>query len=469
MFNVLNLSTGEFLKNDNGSIRTFESGESAATIAAGYSESMGQKFQVRRAVVRQVEESDWRERERLRFESGWYESPSWLSSCPVVLSPEHYLHVSRIDRASIAFTKSPDRGLADIQTRISVFGYLTQYCNFSESDARFWAGVHAENYAPNCLKFARTADQIIDIYQRGARESGVSSCMTHDLRDYASSVHPLTPYGDSDLALAFLESDEGKVIARCIVWPERKIRSRLYGDFDKLARALSDAGFVEGSLEGARIRRIADSDTGRLVLPYLDSVRRVKKLDSDWLLISSRGNVVADRTDGLESGFCCSGCGDETDEDGLWSVHFSESRSSQWCEHCRDGSATYCENHDIYVRNDNVVTVDGEATPDWCLDDANLCEWSGEYTTESVETVLMLQSWRGGREFVTQIWSQTAIDSHGFKCRIDGNFYADSCLVLDDWSDLPRSRFTYPNDVPVGFSGNIVWEDIRQMLLNMRA
>ena len=53
MFNVLNLSTGEFLKNDDGSILTFESGESAATIASGYSESMGQKFQVRRAIVRQ--------------------------------------------------------------------------------------------------------------------------------------------------------------------------------------------------------------------------------------------------------------------------------------------------------------------------------------------------------------------------------------------------------------------------------
>ena len=468
MFNVLNLSTGEFLKNDDGSIRTFESGESAATIAAGYSESMGQKFQVRRAVVRQVEESDWRKRERERFESGWYESPSWLSSCPVVLPPHHYLHVSRIDRASIAFTKSPDRGLADIQTRISVFGYLTQYCNFSESDARFWAGVHAENYAEYKLNFAETAEDIISVYMRGAEESGISSCMTHDSDDYRSSVHPLTPYGDSDLSLAYLVRDE-KVIARCMVWQERKIYSRLYGDGSKMADALKVAGFVDGSFEGARIRRIADSDTGRLVLPYLDSVRRVQKLDSDWLLVSSQGDILADRTDGLESGFCCSGCGDETDEDDLASVYFSPSRSGEWCEHCRDGSATYCENHDIYVRNDNVVTVDGEATPDWYLDDANLCEWSGEYTTQSVETVLLLQSWRGGREFVTQIWSQSAIDCHGFKCRIDGNFYADSCLVLDDWSDLPRSRFTYPNDVPDGFSGNIVWEDIRQLTLNMRA
>ena len=468
MFNVLNLSTGEFLKNDDGSIRTFESGESAATIAAGYSESMGQKFQVRRAVVRQVEESDWRKRERERFESGWYESPSWLSSCPVVLPPHHYLHVSRIDRASIAFTKSPDRGLADIQTRISVFGYLTQYCNFSESDARFWAGVHAENYAEFKLCFAESAEDIIAVYMRGADESGISSCMTHDSDDYRSSVHPLTPYGDSDLSLAYLVRDK-KVIARCMVWQERKIYSRLYGDGSKMADALKVAGFVDGSFEGARIRRIADFDTGRLVLPYLDSVRRVKKLDSDWLLVSSQGDILADRTDGLESGFCCSGCGDETDEDDLASVYFSSSRSVEWCERCRDGSATYCENQEIYVRNDNVVTVDGEATPDWCLDDANLCEWSGEYTTESVETVRVLQQWRGGREFDTQSWSQGAIDRHGFKCRIDGNFYTDSCLVLDDWSDLPRSRFTYPNDVPLGFSGNIVWEDIRQMILNMRA
>lgn len=468
MFNVLNLSTGEFLKNDDGSIRTFESGDTAATIAAGYSESMGQKFQVRRAVVRQVEDSDWRKRERERFESGWYESPSWLSSCPVVLLADHFFHVSRIDRASVAFTKSPDRGLADIQTRISVFGYLTQYCNFSESDARFWAGVHAENYAEYKLNFAETAEDIISVYMRGAEESGISSCMTHDSDDYRSSVHPLTPYGDSDLSLAYLVRDE-KVIARCMVWQERKIYSRLYGDGSKMADALKVAGFVDGSFEGARIRRIADSDTGRLVLPYLDSVRRVQKLDSDWLLVSSQGDILADRTDGLESGFCCSGCGDETDEDDLASVYFSPSRSGEWCEHCRDGSATYCENHDIYVRNDNVVTVDGEATPDWYLDDANLCEWSGEYTTQSVETVLLLQSWRGGREFVTQIWSQSAIDCHGFKCRIDGNFYADSCLVLDDWSDLPRSRFTYPNDVPDGFSGNIVWEDIRQLTLNMRA
>jgi hypothetical protein len=468
MFNVLNLSTGDFLKNDDGSVRAFISGDTASIVANAMSEQSGLKWQVRKMIERQVAESDWRTRERSRFSSGFYVSPVWFQSVNFIIPVDHFVHVSREDKILLAYTKNDEKGLADIQTKISVVGYLTQYCGIGEGDARFWQNVHFENYADTKLEFAESVEDIIAVYMRGAEESGISSCMTHDSDDYRSSVHPLTPYGDSDLSLAYLVRDE-KVIARCMVWKENKIYSRLYGDGSKMADALKAAGFVDGSFEGAKIRRIDDADTGRLVLPYLDSVRRVKKLDLNWLLISSRGDVVADRTDGLESGFCCSGCGDETDEDDLRSVYFSASRSSQWCEHCRDGSATYCENHDIYVRNDNVMTVDGEATPDWCLDDANLCEWSGEYTTESVETVLMLQSWRGGREFVTQIWSQSAIDRHGFKCRIDGNFYADSCLVLDDWSDLPRSRFTYPNDVPVGFSGNIVWEDIRQMLLNMRA
>jgi len=368
----------------------------------------------------------------------------------------------------VAFTKSPDRGAADLQTRISVFGYLTQYCNLSEADARFWAGVHAEAYAETRLKFAHKAEEIIEIYRRAERESGVGSCMSHTLDSYASSVHPLTPYGDSDLSLAYLENAESKVIARCIVWTEKKIRTRLYGASDRLAQALAEAGYKSGELEGARIRAILDDDSGRLVLPYLDSVKVVRR-SGDWLVIDRNGNIAADRTNGLESGFECSGCGDECDSYDTEPVLIYRGHVSHWCESCRDSYAVWSEGADSYVRTDNSMQIDGEYFPDWWPDlhTVNYCEFSEEYTFSDLVPVFDVQLPQE-RDFVVSHWSVESVESQAFKCRIDGRYYVDSLGVLDSWSDQMRCRYVYPSDVPSDFDSGFEYRAVNNESLDLK-
>ena len=468
MFSILNLVTGAYLLASDGSIRVMESGDFAAMKAAQLTEDTGEKWQVRRAAAPAADGIDWRKRESDRFESGWYESPSWLSSCAVVIPADHYLHVSRSDRSVLAFTKSADRGAADIQSRISVFGYLTQYCLFTDENARFWAGVHSEAYAETRLKFARSAEEIIAIYRRADRESGVSSCMSHPAGDYSSSVHPLTPYGDSDLACAYLENKDGHVIARCMVWPDRMIRTRVYGASDRMAEALQESGYTYGDFDGAKIHAILDDDCGRLVLPYLDSIKIVRRAGDGWLVIDRNGDIKADSTCGLESGFECSGCGDEYERDDCEPVLLYRGHVSHWCESCRDSYAVWSEGADSYVRTDNAMTIDGESFPDWWPDlhNVNYCEFSDEYTFADVVPVFDVPL-PSEREFSFANWSLESIESRAFRCRIDGRLYVDSLRVFDSWSDLPRCRYIYPSDMPSDFDSGFEYRALNNESLNL--
>lgn len=298
----------------------------------------------------------WCMREEARFLLGEYAQLPWSEHLPPI--PNHYAHLSSAKPGLVAYTQDADKGEADKQTQIRPGRYLTRfYSDLSAADVRRYVnGVPR----PATLAFARTADEIEKVYVEGPR-----SCMTQPAGCYDSQCHPVRVYGDSDLMLAYAVPPDGLPTARALVWPEKKRYSRIYGDEALIEPLLHDAGYVFGSLSGARIRRIpADTDgdiddDNAVVMPYLDGSRSFNVVDADWLAID--GPYPATNTNGiayLAERYRCDGCGDYAGE--LYDVG-----PDNWCESCRENDAfvsEYSDEHFSYsVQCDVIVSrIDGE-------------------------------------------------------------------------------------------------------------
>jgi len=468
MFQVMNLSNGEFLKNLDGSIRVFESGAVANACATQESISTGEKWQVRKLVEPQAAAVDWRERERERFRSGFYVTPQWMIDAGVDCPPDDFVHVSHKNPAMLAYTKSDIAGIEDRQSIIKPETYVETRCGKGSSFALICGDWHRARYAPNPVKFAVTADEIEIVYLACRNKERLGSCMTYPAEHYESSDHPVRVYGDSDLQLAYILDDENEVKARALVWPEKKLYGRLYGHFDLLASMLQRLGYSSGDFHGAKIRRIVCDNTGRLVLPYLDGVQTVSVASDELLTIDRRGDIMATNTDGLESGAWCEWCEDSTNGE-TTTVYTSRHGSSSWCEHCRDNNAFYCDGIHEYVHNEHAVAVDGESRASWWAEaNAYYCERSGDWTESSVETVFV-KNWHG--ELVTQDWCAEMIENHAFICRVDGQLYCESLGVLDDWVESGELRCVHvaPDDVPDGFDGAVKYHGTNNLEFNFQA
>src|SRR5690606_37817316 len=136
-------------------------------------------------------------------------------------------------------------------------------------------------------------------------ENGPRSCMSHDRGAYNSSVHPTYVYGASDLAIAYLVNKRGRVSARALVWPERKIYGQIYGDTWRIEPALRDAGHTIAdhtwawSFERARLLRI-DDRPGVFVAPYVDDPAPNRARDEgDDLVLDWDGDILCASTSGL--------------------------------------------------------------------------------------------------------------------------------------------------------------------------
>lgn len=270
----------------------FETGKQAAERAKALSELRGYKVQPRRV---QKDDVSWKAREETRLRDGTYTPmPEGWDLQPI---PDHFLHRSVKSRDNVAYTDSHERGVIDKQTSIKVGRYLERfYPHLTEAQRQGYIAVVDE---PEKVQFAVTADEIEDVYR-----SGPDSCMSKDMCDYESAVHPVRVYGDSDLQLAYITDEDDNITSRCLVWPERKVIGRIYGDEYRMRRALEAVGYKQGGtdcFQGARITKIVDE--GKYVLPYIDWQCLVHDPEPDeengWLVIDRLGNVCANNTSGI--------------------------------------------------------------------------------------------------------------------------------------------------------------------------
>lgn len=241
-------------------------------------------------------------------------------------------------------------------------------------------------------RVAETREEIKRVY-----ENGPDSCMGKKSHRFLSHpVHPCEVYANPPhVAVAYLENN-GRVTARAVISPKKKIYTRVYGD-SALKIKLENEGYELGTLLNCELLYL-ENDNGDVIAPYVDGDVHdvyIKETDGEKFLRVSRehGEFEARRTDGMlneTDASACDICEDITHDDDLRYVDNTDQRV---CEHCLDNHFTYA-----YVGRYQEYVSDTETT----------YQYAGEnYTSDG----LMY---------------------HGLWLDDDGEVYPDDQLVEDD-------------------------------------
>jgi len=234
------------------------------------------------------------------------------------------------------------------------------------------------------------------------------------LEKYLSPVHPVRTYVAGDLQIAYMKKN-GRITARALVYPEKKIHTRIYGDSGVFRPLLEKEGFRSGVPTGAKLQRvIAWEDKTRkagrkaLVVPYIDDV--------SW---------VHDRGTHLEIG-----SGGSKPEKGGVAIAGPNGITewiSQACAHCRVEGP---------VSNFKTVYVTSSKNEQWCADcvkkDTFMCRTSGQTVMDSTDNAVTMVDG-------SKMWKRYFNDGHGFTCALDGNnYYAADRIRLKDGRIVSR-------------------------------
>ena len=191
-----------------------------------------------------------------------------------------------------------------------------------------------------------------------ATKGEFASCMT------GKEAVRLYAHDKSELRLAYIESGNGNLVARCIVRDEGEDTGyvRLYGESEDarvfLKSWLADNGYPkQTSLEGCLLPLVeASGGDGEYVCPYIDSGNSSAQMADTatiegkrYLMIVECGDYKCENTDGTcvsyeeddEDTSECDDCGDRIDND---DITFIETNQRYVCECCRDNNYIWAYN-----------------------------------------------------------------------------------------------------------------------------
>jgi hypothetical protein len=445
-FALLDVETNEFVENESRKVETYQSGKQAAEVAQALSAATGRKYKPRKYVAPCY---DWQAREARRFASGEYLPV--LTALSFHCLPAHFAHVSRKDPSKIAYTKDAVDGAADVQKQISVRGYLETFApNVSKEDREHLAKLHIEAFAGHELKFAKTPDEIEEVYTNYASgHAGLAaSCMRYDKSQFAGHCHPVRVYGAGDLAIAYLENDEGETIARALCWPERKAYSRVYGS-ESTTNALHNLLQLHGykksngyygsngqgvNLEGARLRRIENRHSSAFIAPYCDDIDYMTEhANGRYFVLGGRGHqYTLSETNGLtqeEDSCTCECCEDRVSEEDVYQVNVSYG-VVYWCQDCRSDRAFYCHGTDEYYAEssfDCVEVNNHSYSLDYAQDHFTYCEHCQEWVDGETHLV--------NKAKYQETMCESCAQADAFRCIVDGELYDEALAAPDSLSE----------------------------------
>lgn len=362
---------------------------------------------------------DWDIREAVRtYLLGEEGKLPWLDKLPAI--PGHFAHISKQDPTKVAFTENAAKGERETRVMIKPGRYLTRF--YPDLNGKEVERYQAAFDNMNKLQFATESDDIVRVYTTGPR-----SCMSHGA-DVYNAGHPVRVFGSgSDITLAYLVDATGKPTARTLVWQDKKIWCRMYGDHARLTSQLDALGYKQGNFNGAKIHRITANKRGNeVVMPYLDLDMTFGKYDDKWLEIGG-GDFGADNTCGTAEmceRYSCDECGERLHEDDTYSGPGGDGR---YCESCYDEQYTCCERTGETVRINDTGQVIARFLPGtfrrcifetWCEDarnnDAFYCDGIAGYV--SVDASEPLEMHHG------EVWSRYHFEREN-GVEVDGVYY----------------------------------------------
>lgn len=291
-----------------------------------------------------AENATWQEREKDRFVSGQYVYCPWENGYGKTINlpdacDSHFAHLSLKSPGLVAYTKSDEHGIADRQTTVKPGRYLQEFApGLSASVRDRMIAECGSSYLE--LQIARDESTIKTIYMNGP-----SSCMdgAHWKQgEIISSVHPSAVYADCDLALAYFGTTD-KPKARCIVWPDRKYHSRIYGDSERMRLLLETAGYTKANdFAGARIRAIRENNG--FIMPYIDWNEHGTLSDCGrWIILDDDGEIDTQRTSGCTGRRSRDFDEDRDDDDPDDTDYRRCDRCNSRYDYSQNGSESYCE------------------------------------------------------------------------------------------------------------------------------
>jgi hypothetical protein len=324
--------------------------------------------------IRRVVDDSWKLREAARLTDGTYQPLPDFILAVLTKQDEHFVHVFKSDPNKVAYTQTPERGMADVQTTTTLGSYLSRYePSIPDHTVRGlverFTKRHNDtsavviDYTAKAFRFAYEGQSV-------SHEASTSvSCMAYLASHYdCRPHHPAEAYstGPHGLHIAYIvhPEDPKVVMSRAIVWPRDmtfvKVYGRVEADRTQLRVALEDLGYTRASsFRGALLARIPlDADEESFVMPYIDGSCQSVDDDGDNFIITSDGEYSADDTSGvIESArhsnrYTCDHCGDRYHEDSMRNVG-----GDLWCESCTDDHAGYCEYNDEYYPYDDLQEV----------------------------------------------------------------------------------------------------------------
>jgi hypothetical protein len=375
----LELSDG---KNEQWHIRAYSDAKTAGLRMASFKQQYGYtSVRISRIPLPQciadarLNNKAWKEREQARFDSGEYTRLPFYDCDSFSMRHdrlEHYAHVSKEKPQLVAFTESAEKGIQDIQKRMSPSKYLREYYpDLGRELIRILVDQYETVYPGDyTLKLYTTPDEFEEQYTLFGEYNGVSSCMTGETGNFCTDgIHPARVYAAGDLSLAVL-SDEDHPVARCLVWPDKGLFGRIYGNESAMTNKLLSRGYTvyEGNntaLQGARLLKIP-FDSGH-VMPYIDGCCSYGNHE-DGKHFCIKGNAGnAGYTNGLdfdpdEDRTTCDCCEESYDADNGGGTVHTRRGEEYWCDYCFENNTFYCVASDntYSERCDRIVLDNGD-------------------------------------------------------------------------------------------------------------
>lgn len=356
--------------------------------------------------------------------------------------PRHLPWHSERHPGLLSYYQTEAKRAQDVRTPIKPGRYLKKFFGdvLTEEEIQELAIAWHTWSTPPELHITADADEIEEVYT-----SGPSSCMSHGADDYASYCHPVRVYAGPDLALAYIKDGDGRPAARALVWPEKMVHGRVYGDYHRLKTALASAGFTGGDFDGARIRRLWDDDHHCLVLPYVDGRAGYATDDGEFVRLGIRGDISVqdpDYVNGLQEGgnvsrYSCDACDDRIDEDDAYN----------------NDHGTYC--HSCYA--ERFFTCDATGDHDIPQDQAHegpggeqYCPEADTFYCDATELWYPMSrvAWMRGRTYEPiemangETWEMGYFERNGATCQHSAENYPIGELVT-----ASNGEFVHPDEL----------------------